>query len=128
MTLASPGRVVFDTLLPANADTRLPRGLLETGFDAFYVEFTREAPPLVRTALPLAILSATWIAPLLIAKLPPLGRLSRDDRERALVAMSRSRIGLLRQLVVLLKLVAAMSYGADDGVRDAIGYGGERTA
>lgn len=128
MTLASPGRVVFDTLLPANADARLPQGLFDTGFDAFFAEFTRQAPSLVRTALPLAILSATWVAPVLIAKLPPLGRLSRDDRERALVAMSRSRIGLLRQLVVLLKLVAAMSYGADEGVRQAIGYNGERTA
>ena len=99
---------MFDTLLPSGGDPRLPRGLFDTEFEAFYGEFVRDGPSLVRTALPLAILSCTWVAPILIGKAPPLGRLSRDERERALEAMARSRIGVLRQLIVLLKLVAAM--------------------
>lgn len=127
MALSSRGRVVFDTLLPAGADARLPRGLLELEFAAFYSEFVQDAPALIRTVLPIAIVCCTWVAPLLAGKVPPLGRLSRDDRERALEAMARSRVGILRQLIVLLKLVAAMSYGADPGVREAIGYTRERT-
>lgn len=128
MALSGHERIVFGTLLPPGADPRLPQGVLDLGFDAFYADFRRDAPPLIRTGLRIAIASATWLAPVLVAKVPPLARLSVDDRERALEAMGTSRVGLLRQLVVLLKLVAALAYGADARVRDAIGYGGEPAA
>ena len=128
MAPSRSGRVVFETLLPADADPRLPLGVRDTGLDAFYDAFVRDATPFIRTALRAAILAATWIAPALIRRRPPLGRLSLDERERALEAMAASSNVLLRQLVVLLKLVAALCYGADARVREAIGYVGERTA
>ena len=128
MALSRSARVVFDTLLPASAHPQLPLGVLDTRFDAFYDAFARETTPLIRNGLRLAIFTATWVAPLLIGTRPPLRRLSLDERERALEAMSSSSNGLLRQLVVLLKLVAALFYGADRRVREAIGYTRELTA
>ena len=128
MTLPGSGRVVLDTLLPANAHPLLPLGVLDTRFDDFYDAFVRDATPFIRTAVRIAFLAATWIAPLLVRRRPPLRRLSLDDRERALEAMASSSNALLRQLVVLLKLLAALCYGGDPRVRDAIGYARERTA
>ena len=115
-------RVVLDTLLPATSDTLLPDGVLELGFDAFYVEFQRTATRPARRAFRLALLAATWAAPPLIHVLPPLGRQPRVVRERALEAMATSRIGILRQLFVVLKLVTALAYGADPTVRGRVGY------
>ena len=128
MALAMRTRVVFETLLPASAHPKLPLGVLDTRFDAFSDAFARDATPLIRNALRLAVFTATWIAPMLVGRRPPLARLSLDERERALEAMAASSNGLLRQLVVLLKLVAALCYGGDPRVREAIGYTRERTA
>ena len=122
MSLSARDRIVFDTLIPSNGDPLLPRGVLELEFDTFFRDFEGPASPFIRRALRLALLSATWVAPLLIGARPPLGAHPQEVRERALEAMAASRIAILRQLVVLLKLVAALSYGGDAGVREAIGY------
>lgn len=122
MALSAHDRVVLDTLIPANADPRLPHGVLDLGFDAFYREFEHSATPFMRTAFGLALLAATWMAPVLVGARPPLGRHSRDVRERALEAMATSRFAILRQLLVLLKVVAALSYGGEASVRERIGY------
>jgi hypothetical protein len=124
MALGARDRVVLDTLLPADADPVLPEGVLDPGFDAFHAEFERAAPPVTRRAFRLALLAATWIAPLLVRARPPLSRHPRDVRERALEAMARSRVAVLRQLLVLLKLVAALSYGGRPDVREHLGYPG----
>lgn len=114
--------VVLDTLLPAGAHPDLPRGLFETGFEAFYAEFERQAVPSLRLGLRFALWVATWVSPLLIGRLPPLARHDRTTRERALEAMGSSRHYLLRQLLLALKTVASLCYGADPLVRDAIGF------
>ena len=126
MVLSRRDRVVIDTLLPANADARLPLGAIEAGFPAFHAELQRTATPLIRRGFRAATFAATWIAPLLIRRRPPLGRHPRDVREQALEAMATSRIALLRQLLVLLKIIVAMSYGADPSVRRAVGYAAPR--
>jgi hypothetical protein len=58
----------------------------------------------------------------LIGRLPPLGRHDRPTRERALAALGASRVPLLHQLVVVLKTVASLAYGADPMLRQAVGY------
>jgi hypothetical protein len=116
-------QIVLDTLLPAHADARLPLGVLDLGFAAFYAEFEKSASPFLRAAFRASLLAGTWISPLLIRRAPPLDRLARPVRESALEAMATSRIALLHQLLVVLKLVAAMSYGAHPAVREAVGYG-----
>lgn len=120
--LGRSDRIVLDTLLPSRADPRLSRGFDDLEFDAFYREFAASAPRAIRVAFRLSLLSATWLAPLLIGKIPPLGRHERDVREHALEAMAASRYGTLRQLVTLQKTVVSLAYGADPNVREAIGY------
>jgi hypothetical protein len=120
--LTSHARVVLDTLLPAQAHPGLPAGALDPRFDPFWAEFQRAAAPALRHAFQAALLAATWIAPLLVRRLPPLGRLDHRAREQALAALGASRWPLFRQLVLVLKLVASFGYGADPVVRAAVGY------
>ena len=121
--LGERDRLVLRTLLPSGANERLVLGIDDIAFASFYEQFQRDAPALPRRAVSVALLAATWIAPLLIGRLPPLGRLGADERERALEAMSSSRLATLRQLFMLLKTVVALCYGADARVRAALGYG-----
>jgi hypothetical protein len=121
--LSRRDQLVLRTLLPSGADPRLPLGIDDVAFPSFYEEFQRTAPALPRRAFRLALLAATWIAPLLVGRAPPLGRLGIDERERALEAMASARFAILRQLFTLLKMIVALSYGADARVRSAVGYG-----
>lgn len=120
--LGSRDRIVLDTLLPAGAHPLLPNGVLDIGFDDFYREFERDATPFLRRAFRLSLAAATWIAPLLVGRRPPLERHPREIRERALEAMASSRVVTLRQLVLVLKTVVGLCYGADTSVRESIGY------
>lgn len=109
-------------MLPSGAHPRLAAGAFDTGFDDFYDEFARTSVAPMRLAFAAALFVATWIAPLLIRRLPPLTRHGRTDRERALGALVTSRSPLLRQLGTVLKAVTCLGYGADPAVRRAIGY------
>src|SRR6187401_2449205 len=105
-------RIVLETLLPSNAHPVLPNGILDAGFEEFYRDFKGTANRQLQYAFALGMVAATWIAPLLIGRMPPLGRHRRDTRERALGAMETSRFYLVRQLMVVLKTVISLCYGS----------------
>jgi hypothetical protein len=115
-------RVVLDTLLPSNAHPVLALGLFDAGFDAFWADLERSALPAWRWGFRAAVFTAVWVSPLLIRRLPPLTRLDRPTRERALAALGDSNVYLLRQMLTLLKTMAGLCYGADPRVRQALGY------
>jgi hypothetical protein len=114
-------RLILATLLPAGADPSLPYGHFDDATGSFWPAFARSAGPW-RRALRLALFTATWVAPLLVRRPPPLTLYSRATRERALTAMGASRFYLLRQMLQLLKTITSLCYGADPQVRQAIGY------
>ena len=109
-------------MLPSGVHPALAAGAFDAGFDDFYDEFARTAVMQMRLAFAAALFVATWIAPLLIRRLPPLTRHLRVDRERALDALATNRSPVLRQLTSVLKAVICLGYGADPAVRRAIGY------
>ena len=106
-------RVVLEALLP---------GAFEAGFEAFEAGFTTDAPRMMRFGWRAALAAAAWISPLLIGRLPPLDRLSADDREAALEAMGKSPVYLIRQVFLLLKAVTSFGYGSTKAVRRDVGY------
>src|SRR4051812_10768476 len=115
-------RVVLETLLPAQTHPVLRRGLMEAGFEQFYIEFQHSASRSLRLGFQAALFVATWLAPLLIGRLPPITRLDPPTHERALLALETSRFYLLRQMMLMLKTTVCFCYGADRQVRDAVGY------
>jgi len=121
-------RAVFEALLPGQAHPLLRLGVLDTGFEGFYDDFARSAPRTLRWGLRASLAAAAWLAPALIGRLPPITRLEPEARERALKALGGSRSYPLRQTLLLLKMAAALCYGADRRVRDAVGYPGQPDA
>ena len=107
-------RLVLDTLLPPLAGTH--------DFDQFWADFERTSVPAWRWSFRAAVFAATWIAPLLIRRVPPLARYDRPTRERVLAAMGNSRSAAMRQMLATLKTLVSLYYGADPKVRAAIGY------
>lgn len=114
-------RTVLDTLLPSGAHPGMTLGLFDAGFDEFYADFQRSAALSMRLGFKTALFAALWAAPLLIGRLPPLTRHDRETRERALEALGRSRVYVLRQMLLLLKAVACLCYGAHPRVRETLG-------
>ncbi len=112
-------RAVVDALLPPGGP--LP-GALEAGFEEFEARFRRDAPPTMRLGWRAALWIAAWISPLLIRRLPPLDSLEPQAREDALVAMSKSPIYLVRQVMLLLRAVVGFGWGATPEVRRKVGY------
>lgn len=118
----TPGeRAVLDALLPPGGPEGLP-GVFEAGFEEWEKRFTADAPMSMRVGWRAALFIAYWISPVLIVRLPPLARLSGDDRENALEAMGKSRFYLMRQCFLLLKAVTSFGYGSTAAVRRAVGY------
>jgi hypothetical protein len=113
-------RIVVDTLLPAGTHPAFARGAVDVGFESFLEDFDTTAPARLRQAFRIGVAAATWVAPVLIGRVPPLALHRRETRERALGAMSRWY--LLRQLLSVVKAVVSLCYGADPEVRAAIGY------
>lgn len=111
-------RAVMESLLPPGEG--LPSGL-DSGLEEFLIRFDKTTLPSMRLGFAAALWTAIWLAPLLVACLPPISRLSTEDRERALEALGKSRFYLLRQLLLLLKAVTSFHYGAHPKVRQALG-------
>lgn len=122
MRLTAVDRTVLETLLPGGVSSALPLGVLETDLDRFLEDFKELGATDLQRAFRIALISAGWIAPLLIHRLPPLSRLSPSERELALTAMDGSGVAILRQLVRVLKTVVGLHYGAVPSVRRTIGY------
>lgn len=114
--------VVVETLLSAEDTPGLGLGILDTGYEAFREEFRRTAVLPMRLSLWAAFRAAIWIAPLLIGRLPPLGRLGREERTRALTRLTTHPAYLLRQLGMMLKMNVCLAFGADRRVQRFVGY------
>jgi hypothetical protein len=103
------------------AEPPLP-GVLDTDFGEFLRSFEATAHPRLRLGFRAGSFAAVWIAPVLIRRVPPITRLSPAARERALEALSKTRIYPLRQLYGALRLTVALGYAGDERVRRAVGY------
>lgn len=119
--LSARDRVVLEALLPPGGPEGLP-GAFEAGFEEFERGFSADALATMRLGWRAALFLAAWASPALIGRLPPLERLSVDDREAALEAMGKSRVYLIRQVFLLLKAVTSFGYGSTKAVRRAVGY------
>jgi len=105
--------------LPADedADPALERGL----------EQLRGAMPgLQRVALRFAVWLVCVLGPLSQRRLPPFTRLSATERDRALARLGASDLYVVREMVVLIKLVAALARELSPGFRAALGWGAGR--
>lgn len=80
-------------------------------------------PALQRLALRFAVWLVSWVGPLFIGRAPTFRRLSTSDRDRVLVCMGGSDNFVVREMVVLLKLVAGLVRELDPPFGAALGWG-----
>jgi hypothetical protein len=112
-------RTVFDTILPAGVDERLPLGAANVPFPRLVDELFRYAPG----QFLLGLRAALWVAYLspLLWTLRTLGGLAPERRVRHLERLAGSRVYFLREIPMLLKMVACLAYGAVPEVQSRVG-------
>jgi len=93
------------------------------GLDAGIGRLLDGMPSLQRLALRFAVWLLAWIGPLFVGRLPTFCRLSPDDRDRVLVRMGGSDSYLVREMVVLIKLVSGLVLELDPAFGKALGWG-----
>jgi len=80
-------------------------------------------PALQRLALRFAVWLVVWLGPLFVGQLPTFRRLSPDLRDQVLSRMGGSDNFVVREMVVLLKLVAGLVRELDPAFGPALGWG-----
>ncbi len=115
-------RAMVRAALPA------PPGLDEDVDDASLLESGLERlrgsmPGIQQIALRFAVWLVCLLGPLSLRRLPPFTRLSADDRDRALARLGGSDNFVVREMVVLIKLVAALVRELSPAFRGALGWG-----
>lgn len=112
-------RAVVDALVPPGG--ALP-GALESGFEGFEARFRAEAPLTMSLGWRASLFLAAWLSPVLAGRLPPLDSLPEEDRAEVLASLGRSRIYLVRQCFLLLKMVVGLGWASTPGVRGPLRY------
>jgi hypothetical protein len=112
-------RAVLDALVPRGG--AFPLGAADTDLDAalarYFATLHRLGPAGLRV-----LLAAIEYGAVVFERTQPFSRLDPAARERALAAWEGSRLGLRRQLIASLKLLALMHFYERPEVWPAIGY------
>ncbi len=93
--------------------------VLEAGLE----QLRDSMPRIQRIALRFAVWLVCLLGPLGLRRLPPFTRLTQDDRDRALARLGASDNFVIREMVVLIKLVAALVRELSPAFRGALGWG-----
>lgn len=105
-------RATFEAIFPSNASKRLPVGIADGDIEGYLQDITESwqlLPVLtLRAALFLVAFSAIFLAP----SLRPFHQLPEKTRLKVLTKLYESNNYFIRQLVVMLKAVGGLLYGA----------------
>ncbi len=105
-------RAVFETIFPSNQSERMPVGISDGDIEGYLEDLTQswELVPVVvlRAGLFLVAFSAIFLAP----SLKPFYRLPEPLRLKVLTKLYAHNNYFVRQLIVMLKAVGGLLYGA----------------
>lgn len=112
---------IFDAVFPAGVEGGLAKGARDFPLRGLLVDVSRCAPRDFVFGLRAGIWLVTLAGPLLVGRLRRFGALSIDERAAVLQAMTESRFYLVREIPMLLKMVAGLGYAAFPEVQRAAG-------
>lgn len=112
---------VFDAILPRGVDERLPLGARDFPLDRLVVDLERRAPLQFLIGLRLAIWLMIFCPIWVLGRPRRFHRLAVDAQQRCLDKVGNSRIYLLRETLMLLKMVACLGYGGMPIVQQQLG-------
>ncbi|MFO8055722.1 MAG: hypothetical protein R6V10_00305 [bacterium] len=108
-------------LIPSEGD--IPLSANDTGAADIFRDMLEHLPALTGLSLHAAVVFVEFAGPLFgLKKTGRFSRLSEDQKIECLSALSSSRLYLARQMVMLLKMIACLGWGADPRVRRSLGY------
>jgi len=117
---------MMDTIIPAGVEEKFPQSASETGAEKILEEIVRYTPFITAFGLRATIGLIEIFGPLISAgRFRRFSRLDPGSREEVLNRMYKSKIYLIRQLVLLIKMTACFGWGASPEVRKALGASGE---
>jgi len=114
-------RTQLDAIIPEGGE--IPVSAEEGGAVEIFQDMASHLPALTGMSLHAAVVFVEFAGPLFGLK--KTGRFSGLDSEKkteCLQGLSKSPIYLVRQMVMLLKMIACMGWGADPRVRRSLGY------
>jgi hypothetical protein len=113
--------VAFGVIFPGDEKTGLAGMGTYEETSAFVEEVCVRVPFQSALGLRIAIWIATFAPLFVIARFALLASLSTEDRERVITRLVASESYVLRSLVLILKTIGAMYYGAKSSVRVRMG-------
>ncbi len=98
--------LLLQAMLPAG---QRQSGLAAVPMQGFWPRLRDAAPPMLRHGLRASVWALTWLPLLWPGYWRTFGGLDADGRDRFLVAAHHSRFFLLRQMVLVIKLMACLA-------------------
>ena len=111
-------RKTLESIFPATDE--LP-GIAETDLEAFLTQFHKEAPPVMRVALFGAAAAYNVSTPLTVGLPIPAALLPERLGDLHAQRAACHRVYVLRQIVLLLKTIGGMCWGANPEIRTQLG-------
>ena len=111
---------IFDAVLPPGHGT-LEIGARDVPLEGLIDDLFEVAPGQFSLGLRAATWVVTLFGPLLAGRLRTFGGLSREDRAAVLARLSTSRFYVLREIPMLLKMVACLGWGGMPEVQRRVG-------
>ena len=116
-------KAMLDATIPKGGGEGLELSAVETGGVEIFEEMIFYLPKSTATGLRAALFFIEFIAPAFVSFRPRrFTRLTPEKQEDVLYKMSKSRVYLVRNMLLLIKSVACMGWGANQKVRFGLGY------
>ena len=112
---------IFDAIFPPAVPGGPTLGAADVPLDGLLVDIRASAP----ADFTLGVRAAAWVVtlfgPLLVGKLTRFSKLEREERAQVLEGLAGSRWYLLREIPMLLKMVASLGYAGAPDVQRQLG-------
>lgn len=104
--------VIFGAIFPSRLHPRFSLGATDVDLSGYVGELCRYTPALSLVGLRAATWLIWWAPLLLFVHARPFGRLSADEQTAMLTRMSHSRFFVIREVVMLAKVIASLGFCA----------------
>jgi len=103
-------------MIPASKHGSLP-GSGDVDTEEFWIEYEKSAPQLLRFGLRASVWALTFSPMVYLRTMRRFEQLTESERGTILSNMSQSKLYLIRQLPLTIKLMTCFAYFRDDKVR-----------
>lgn len=112
---------ICDAVLPTASHRDLEIGANTLPLAGFLDDLYRSAPTQFLLGVRLATWVVTCLGPALTGRFRTFGALSREERATVLATLAESRLYVLREIPMLLKMIACLGWGGAPAVQTRIG-------